>query len=162
MAILNDDINQLERFLDEGINDILQLITTIIVVGGVFMAIAPSMAWMAICPCPSSSGVPSTSSRLLAPRYAAVREQVGMLNSQLSNNLGGIATIKSFTAEAHETGADRPRESNATASATGTPSAELGLRPVIRMVIVMGFIAILYFGGIMALNGSWRWAPIAC
>ena len=40
--------------------------------------------------------------RKLAPRYAAVREQVGLLNGQLANNLGGIATIKSFTAEAHE------------------------------------------------------------
>ena len=37
MAILNDDINQLERFLDEGINDILQLIVTIVVIGGIYM-----------------------------------------------------------------------------------------------------------------------------
>ena len=42
--------------------------------------------------------------RALAPRYTAVREQVGMLNHQLANNLSGIATIKSFTAEAHEVG----------------------------------------------------------
>ena len=32
-----------------------------------------------------------------------VREQVSLLNGQLSNNLGGIATVKSFTAENHET-----------------------------------------------------------
>ena len=41
--------------------------------------------------------------RRSAPRYAEVRDQVGGLNGQLvSNNLGGIATIKSFTAEAVE------------------------------------------------------------
>ena len=43
--------------------------------------------------------------KLLAPRYAAVREQVGILNGMLSNNLSGIATIKSFTAEEHEASA---------------------------------------------------------
>ena len=40
LAILNDDINQLERFLDKGANDLLQVSTTVIVVGAVFMAIS--------------------------------------------------------------------------------------------------------------------------
>lgn len=34
LAILNDDINQLERFLDKGANDFLQVSTTVLVVGG--------------------------------------------------------------------------------------------------------------------------------
>ncbi len=34
MAILNDDINQLERFLDVGANEILQVLTTVVVIGG--------------------------------------------------------------------------------------------------------------------------------
>jgi ATP-binding cassette subfamily B protein len=38
------------------------------------------------------------------PRYADVREKVGFLNGRLSNNLTGITTIKSFTAEDYELG----------------------------------------------------------
>ena len=34
LTILNDDINQLERFLDQGANEILQLATTVLAVGG--------------------------------------------------------------------------------------------------------------------------------
>ena len=37
LAILNDDINQLERFLDKGANDLLQVSTTVLVVGAVFI-----------------------------------------------------------------------------------------------------------------------------
>ena len=48
MSILSDDINQLERFLDAGINDILQVITTVLIVGCAFFFIAPSVAWMAV------------------------------------------------------------------------------------------------------------------
>ena len=33
---------------------------------------------------------------------SVTREQVSILNGQLANNLGGMATIKSFTTEAHE------------------------------------------------------------
>jgi ABC-type multidrug transport system fused ATPase/permease subunit len=43
MAILNDDINQLERFLDYGANEVLQVITTVILVGGGFFLLAPSV-----------------------------------------------------------------------------------------------------------------------
>ena len=37
-AILNDDINQLERFLDNGANDIIQIIVSTITIGGVFFS----------------------------------------------------------------------------------------------------------------------------
>src|SRR5690606_25829742 len=102
MAILNDDINQLERFLDGGANDVLQLITTILVIGGIFFYFAASVAWMAALPMPFIMWGSIKFQQRLAPRYMRVRERVGMLSSQLANNLGGIATIKSFTTEKYE------------------------------------------------------------
>jgi ATP-binding cassette subfamily B protein len=47
MAVLNDDINQLERFLDRGANEVLQVITTVILIGGAFFVLAPQVAWLA-------------------------------------------------------------------------------------------------------------------
>jgi len=44
LTILNDDINQLERFLDQGANEILQLITTVLAVGGAMLVLSPSVA----------------------------------------------------------------------------------------------------------------------
>ncbi|HRV94393.1 MAG TPA: ABC transporter ATP-binding protein [Anaerolineae bacterium] len=154
MAILNDDINQLERFLDIGANEILQLITTIMVIGGMFIVLVPSVAWMTILPMPIIIWGSIRFQKLLAPRYAAVREQVGVLNSQLSNNLGGIATIKSFTAEAYEV--NRIAKESNYYQETNRRAIKLSSAfvPLIRMVIVIGFIAIMVFGGQMALNGT--------
>jgi ATP-binding cassette, subfamily B, bacterial len=153
MAILNDDINQLERFLDGGANDILQVITTVVVVGALFMAAAPTVAWLALLPMPIIIWGSLRFQQKIAPRYAAVREQVGVLNGQLANNLGGIATIKSFTAEEHEVERIR-RESDAyrqrNRKAIVLSSAFV---PLIRMVIMAGFIAIMVFGGHLALTG---------
>jgi ATP-binding cassette subfamily B protein len=154
MAILNDDINQLERFLDGGANEVLQLITTILVIGGIFFYFAPSVAWMAALPMPFIMWGSIKFQQRLAPRYMRVRERVGMLSSQLANNLGGIATIKSFTTEKYELErisyqSDLYRESNR--QAIWLSSAFV---PLIRMVIVVGFIAILVFGGQLALSGN--------
>ena len=153
MAVLNDDINQLERFLDIGASDVVQIITTNIVIGGIFFAIAPSVAWMAAVPIPIIIWGSFKFQRLLAPRYRDVREQVSMINHHLSNSLGGIATIKSFTAEDYE--AERLRiESNEYVERNRRAiRLSSAFTPLIRMVIVTGFIAITVAGGGLALDG---------
>ncbi|MFN2138755.1 MAG: ABC transporter ATP-binding protein [Candidatus Promineifilaceae bacterium] len=154
MAVLNDDINQLERFLDYGANDILQLITSVIVIGVMFFVLAPSVAWMAILPMPFVFYGSVVFQRRLAPRYADVRERVALLSGQLANNISGLATIKSFTAEAYENGriealSEDYRQSNAQAIKLSSAFV-----PLIRMVIVIGFFAIMVYGGMLVLDGQ--------
>ena len=154
MSILNDDVNQLERFLDTGANSLIQVLTTVIVIGLFFVVSAPSVAWMTVLPMPFIIYGSLWFQKKLGPRYANVREQVGILNGQLSNNLSGIATIKSFTAEAHEVNritGDSNAYQDANKSAILLSSA---FSPLIRMAIVAGFIAILVFGGQLALAGT--------
>lgn len=154
MAVLNDDINQLERFLDGGANDLWQVVTTVLVIGGIFVGVAPSVAWMALLPMPFVFWGSVRFQRKLAPRYTAVREQVSILNGQLANNLSGIATIKSFTAEAHEISRIRresERYSQRNQRAIVLSSAFV---PLIRMIIAVGFTAILVFGGRLAYAGD--------
>ena len=154
MAILNDDINQLERFLDIGADDILQVTTTAIVIVAAFFILAPQVAWMAMLPVPLIIWGSFKYQRLLAPRYARVRENVGDLNGQLSNNLSGIATIKSFATEDYEVErigrfSQDYRESNREAIKLSS-----AFSPLIRMAIVIGFTATLVYGGILALEGE--------
>lgn len=154
MAILNDDINQLERFLDMGANEVLQVLTTTIVIGSIFIISAPGVGWMALIPVPFVAWAALRFQKRIAPRYADVRERVGQLNAQLSNNLSGIATIKSYTAEAHEVQrvaeeSGAYRESNRRAIVLSSAFV-----PLIRMAIMAGFIVIMVFGGYLALNGQ--------
>ena len=154
MSVLNDDVNQLERFLDVGANEIIQLITTIVVVMAMFLAAAPSVAWMTVLPIPFIVYGSLLFQRRLAPRYAAVREQVGILNSVLGNNLSGIATVKSYTAEAYEVGriaAESEAYRHRNAAAIKLSSAFV---PLIRMFIMAGFIAIMVFGGLLVIRGE--------
>jgi ATP-binding cassette subfamily B protein len=153
MSILSDDVNQLERFLDVGANDIIQVLTTIVVVGGGFFILAPSIAWMAIIPIPFILWGSVAFQKLLAPRYVDVREKVGLLNGRLSNNLSGITTIKSFTAEDYESGrleveSNAYRQSNVKAIALSA-----AFIPLIRMLILAAFTVLLLFGGMEAVAG---------
>ena len=153
MSILSDDINQLERFLDVGANDLIQVSTTVVVIGGAFFILAPSVAWMAMLPMPFILWGSIVFQNLLAPRYADVREKVSVLNSRLTNNLTGITTIKSFTTEDYEAArlaieSDAYRQSNRRAIALSAAFV-----PLIRMLILAGFTALLLYGGMEAVAG---------
>lgn len=153
MSILNDDINQLERFLDGGANEVLQVITTVIIIGGGFFILAPSVAWWAMLPMPFILWGAIAFQKILAPRYADVREKVSLLNGQLSNNLSGITTIKSFTTEEYE--AKRiARESEAYKKSNRRAIAlSSAFIPLIRFLILFGFTATLLIGGREAIAG---------
>ena len=83
MAIMNDDINQLERFLDKGANDLLQVSTTVLVVGAVFIAISWEIAIFAVLPIPIIIWGSFKYQRSLEPRYAEVRKTAGTMNALL-------------------------------------------------------------------------------
>lgn len=154
MAVLNDDVNQLERFLDEGANALLQVGTTMIAVSAVFFYMSPGVAGLAMLPIPLIVWGSFLFQKRIAPRYATVRADAGALNGHLNNNLTGIATIKAFTAEDRE--ADRisalsTAYRNSNAKAITLSSA---FSPLIRMVIVVGFTATLVYGGWLATQGE--------
>jgi ATP-binding cassette subfamily B protein len=154
VATMNDDVNQLERFLDGGANALIQVVVTVIAVGAVFFVLSPLIALLAFTPIPLIIWGAFFFQRKAGPLYSDVREKVGDLASRLSNNLSGIATIKSFTSEDRE--AERLRDASeayveANRRAIKVSSAFI---PVIRMAILAGFLATFTVGGMMALNGS--------
>ena len=102
MAVLNDDVNQLERFLDVGATAIILTIVNVVLVGIVFLIASPLLALVAFAPIPVIVWASFLYQRRLEPLYRGVRNQVGVLSGTLANNLGGIATIKAFTAEERE------------------------------------------------------------
>jgi len=154
MSVLNDDVNQLERFLDGGANSLIQLATTVIAIGGIFFWLSPSVAWVAFLPMPLIVWGSILYQRKLQDRYKDVRAGVGALNADLAGNLGGIATIKSYAREDDE--ASRiGRQSDAYRTANSRAiRLSSAFSPLIRMFILAGFTATLLIGGDRALDGE--------
>lgn len=145
VATLNDDVNQLERFLDVGAPAILQTLLNIVLVGCVFAVASWQLLLFAFLPIPVIVAGSLLFRRWLQPLYARVRESVSDLSSTLSSNLTGIATIKAFTAE------DRERDRIATASLTYREANLAAIRlsaafvPLVRIAILAGFTSTLLF-----------------
>lgn len=153
-TILTEDVNQLERFLNDGLVAIIHVVTSTLLVSIVFFILSPTIAVFAMLPIPIIVLVAMWFQRGLAARYGRVRESAGKLGARLTSQLHGIATIKAYTAQPQARGAleqaSRDYES-ANQSAIKLSSAFV---PLIRMAVLSGFVVTLVFGGFRALDGS--------
>jgi ATP-binding cassette subfamily B protein len=137
-----------------GANEIILTATNVVLVGATFFVISPTLTLLAFLPIPVIILGSLRYQRTLETRYDAVRAAAGRIADTLTNNLGGIATIKAFNAEEREiarVGVDSQGYSDANGEAIRYSSAFV---PLIRMAILAGFTMTLVVGGQAALNGD--------
>ena len=154
MAILNDDVNQLETFLDNGANRLVQTATTVLVIGGTFLYISPLVAVFAFIPIPIIIFGSLRFTNRIAERYTKIRNDIENLNANLSNSITGILTVKSFNREKKES--ERITLSSSEVKSANYHAIRLSAAfiPIIRIAILFGFTATLLIGGFLALDGE--------
>jgi len=151
-SIINDDVNQLERFLNNGINQIVQIIVSSILIGGVFFFISPLIASIILLPIPIIFFISMFFQKNLSPKYLDVRESVGKLSSSIFNNLLGISTIKSFASEKAESRKLEKLSHNYLEKNKRAIRLSSAFVPIVRMGVLSGFLATMVLGSLMALN----------
>lgn len=154
LAILNDDVNQLERFLNEGFNEIIQLIVLFCFAGSVMFVTSWELALFALSPIPFILIGSLWYQSLISPKFKQVREKVGELNSRLENNISGMTVIKSFSAEPYETQRVMKCSNNYKKANSSVIQLNALYVPLIRMIIAVGFAGVLLIGGYWILTGS--------
>ena len=154
LAVLNEDVNQMERFLNGGANDLIQVFVGSLMVGGVFFVLTAKLAALSLIPVPLILYGAFWFQRKLAIRYAAMREAAGAMATRLNNNLQGIATIKAYTAEDFE--AHHIAQASIAYRERNREAIRLSaaISPVIRIAILAGFSVTLLYGGLMTLDGT--------
>ena len=153
MAILSNDTNRLERFLDNMMGEMIQLI---VLMGGtavILVALQPELATVTLLVIPLSAVFTYWYMQLAEERYADIRESVGDLNSRLENNLNGIQVIKASSTESYED--DRVRDHSYRYFRLDWLALRLNFvyRPGLRVLTSLAFIATFVVGGLWILNG---------
>ncbi|GGA81346.1 ABC transporter [Arenimonas soli] len=154
MALMNEDVNQIERFLNTGANDLIQVVVSSLLVGAVFFVLTASLAALAMLPIPLILIGAFWFQKRLAPRYAAAREAAATVSARLNNNLAGMATIQAYTAEEFEAEHLRQASDGFRARNADAIRFSAAITPVIRMAILAGFVATLLYGGVLTLRGD--------
>lgn len=154
LAILNDDVNQLERFLDTGAGAFVQLFWNVVLVGGIFAATSLPLALFAFLPIPVIVAGSLRFQRRLGPYYDRVRERASDVGAVLAGNLGGITTIKAFATEQVETERVRQVSNDYRLANKEAIRYSSAFVPLIRIAILTGFTCTLLVGGRFVIDGD--------
>jgi ATP-binding cassette subfamily B protein len=153
MSVLSNDVNRLEKFLNDGINSASRLVVMVFGIAGILLVLHWPLALIALLPVPLIAVFTRKFIEVIQPKYADVRSSVGTLNSRLENNLGGIQVIKTSTTEPYESDrvADVSREYyDANWDAIRT---RITFFPGLRLLSGLGFVVTFLVGGLWVLEG---------
>jgi ATP-binding cassette, subfamily B, bacterial len=152
MALMNEDVNQIERFLNSGANDLIQVFCSSLLVGAVFFVLTTNLAIIAIMPIPLILIGAFWFQKRLFPRYAKAREAAATVSNRLNNNLAGMSTIQAYTAEQFEAEHVRVASNEFRQRNSEAIQFSAAITPVIRMAVMIGFVATLLYGGWLCLH----------
>ncbi|OWY26143.1 ABC transporter ATP-binding protein [Sphingobacteriales bacterium UPWRP_1] len=153
LSILNNDVNELERFLNNSFNQILQLAVLFVFASVTLFNTSWQLALVGMLPIPFMIIAGAIYRNKIAPHYLGIRQSVGELNSRLENNLSGITVIKSFTAEEFEarrveTASEDYRQKN-----FGAIRLSAVFIPIVRMFIAVSLACTMLLGAYWILEG---------
>jgi len=154
MSILSNDVNQLERFLNDGLNSAFRLVVMVVAIAGYLLYLNPQLALVALSPVPLIAVFTYIFIKKIQPKYAAVRSSVGTVNSRLENNLGGIQVIKSSNTESFESGRVDDVSRDYYETNWGAITIRIRFFPGLQLISGAGFILTFLVGGFWVFSGS--------
>ena len=147
MSVLNNDVNQLESFLSQDLQNGVRIVVTSLVIALITLYLNWQLALVTLTMVPMLAYASYQFQQRIEPKYGDVRSSVGRLNARLENNIGGIGVIKAFGQESYETGrvteaSDDYRSANWSAITT-----RIAFFPSLVLITALGYGVTFALGG---------------
>ncbi|MFC7131734.1 MULTISPECIES: ABC transporter ATP-binding protein [Salinibaculum] len=154
MSVLSNDVNRLEKFLNDGMNSVSRLVIMVIGIAGILFYLNWRLALVALLPVPIIAFFTKKFIEIIQPKYADVRSTVGSLNSRLENNLGGIQVIKTSNTEPFESDRVDDVSRDYYDANWDAITTRITFFPALRLLAGLGFVVTFAVGGLWVLEGT--------
>lgn len=154
MSVLSNDANQLERFLNDGLNSFFRLLVMVLGIAGILVYLNWQLALVALLSVPILLVFTVGFIRTIQPKYEDVRSSVGDLNSRLENNIGGMRIIKVSTTEDYESERVEEESDSYLKAQWGAIKTRIKFFPGLRLVSGFGFTLTFALGGLWVLGNG--------
>jgi ATP-binding cassette subfamily B protein len=157
MSILSNDVNRLERFLNDGMNSAFRLSVMVLGISGILFYYNWQLAFVTLVVVPLIGYTTYRFVNAIQPKYADVRSSVGQLNSRLENNLGGVQVIKTYNTEDFESDRVEDVSHDYFDANWDAINTRIKFFPALRVLAGVGFVVTFFLGGVWVfatLNGN--------
>jgi ATP-binding cassette subfamily B protein len=157
MSILSNDVNRLERFLNDGMNSGFRLGVMVAAIAVILFSMNWQLALVAMVPVPLIAFFTYKFVEIIQPKYADVRSAVGKVNSRLENNLGGIQVIKTSNTESYESDRVDDVSNDYFDSNWSAIVTRIKFFPSLQILSGLGFALTFIVGGLWVFQGEAPW-----
>ena len=154
MSVLSNDVNRLEKFLNDGMNSVSRLVIMVVGIAVILFSLNWRLALVALLPVPIIAFFTKKFIEIIQPKYADVRSTVGSLNSRLENNLGGIQVIKTSNTEPFESERVDDVSQDYYDANWDAITTRITFFPALRLLAGLGFVVTFAVGGFWVLEGT--------
>jgi ATP-binding cassette subfamily B protein len=148
MSILSNDVNRLERFLNDGMNSFFRLSVMVVAIAGILIYWNWQLAMVTLVIVPLIGFFTYKFVKIIQPQYADVRSSVGQLNSRLENNLGGVQVIKTYNTESFESDRVDDVSEDYFDANWAAINTRIKFFPGLRLLSGVGFVVTFLVGGL--------------
>jgi len=157
MSVLSNDVNRLERFLNDGMNSAFRLAVMVIGIAAILFSYNWQLALVTLVIVPGIAFFTYQFIQTIQPKYADVRSSVGQLNSRLENNLGGVQVIKTYSTESYESDRVDDVSQDYFDANWGAIATRIKFFPGLRVLAGVGFVVTFLVGGLWVYSGEGPW-----
>jgi len=157
MSILSNDVNRLERFLNDGMNSAFRLSVMVIGIAGILFYYNWQLAFITLVVVPLIGVTTYKFVSIIQPKYADVRSSVGQMNSRLENNLGGVQVIKTYNTEDFESDRVDDVSQDYYDANWDAINTRIKFFPALRVLAGVGFVITFLVGGLWVYGGEGPW-----
>ena len=154
MSRVTGDVESLQNTITDTVERVIVNVMTIIILGGILISLSWELALMTLAPLPLYAFMIRYYNRKIRPLYTVARERIAEISATLQDNLSGIRVIQCFAREEHELGRFRERCQAFWDVSLKVIKIRATYFPFARLVITLGPLMILLFGGRQVISGT--------
>ena len=154
MAVLNNDTQNLERFLDDALMNSMRLLVMVAGIAGVLFYLNWQLAFVTLFAVPAMFLFTLWFMRTVEPRYVRQRSAVANLNTRLENSISGVDLTKATASERFEIGRVRKASKRLFDDTMAVLKLSYLYRPGMELLAGLAFAATFLVGGLWLVNDA--------
>ena len=150
---MTSDLNQIRQIITMTFRMYLRMPLTFIGSIGIMVVTNPQLSLVMAVLLPIVLVLVTTLIRIVEPLYTKIQEKLDQLNQVLQENLMGIRVVKAFVRRQYENRRFETRNEELYGIAVKTTRAINIFNPMVTVLLNLGIVAVIYYGGIQVSTG---------
>lgn len=153
MAVVSNDVDNLENFLADATTSIVRLVVTFLGVYGFLLILDWRLALLLFAPLPFAVFAVRFFATRVQPKYRLTRNAVGAMNSILEQNIQGMPVIQAYTAQGHQRRRVSQQSEEYRDAAIGASVERARFVPMLYLIAGIAYAGLIAVGGWMTFAG---------